>query len=187
MMRHCYTGCKQVSRGDYNAMKQPAVSRASASPQDGAADLDRIRYSILGAQREGSRMMAASLRETGLTPAQAEVLEVVERHGPLTLAQLGKLLICETGSPSRLVDTLVQRGYICRERGERDRRIVTLTLTREGDQIVERAVRIGGLRDHIAAHLTPREISQLTSLLRKLLSDTPTGNALALRFPTSKL
>jgi DNA-binding MarR family transcriptional regulator len=166
-------------------MKQPAVSRASKSPQDGTADLDRVRYSILGAQREGSRMMAASLRETGLTPAQAEVLEVVKRHGPLTLAELGKLLICETGSPSRLVDTLVQRGYICRERGEHDRRIVTLTLTRDGDQIVEHAVRIGGLRDHIAAHLTPREIGQLTTLLRKLLSDTPTGNALALRFPTS--
>jgi DNA-binding MarR family transcriptional regulator len=147
------------------------------------ADLDRIRYSILGAQREGSRMMAASLRETGLTPAQAEVLEVIREHGPLTLAELGKLLICENGSPSRLVDTLVQRGYICRERGEHDRRIVTLTLTHAGDQVVEHAVRIGGLRDHIAAHLTQREINQLTALLGKLLADTQTGNALALRFP----
>lgn len=147
------------------------------------ADLDRVRYLILGAQREGSRMMAASLRETGLTPAQAEVLEVVKEHGPLTLAELGKLLICETGSPSRLVDTLVQRGYICRERGSQDRRVVTLTLTDSGTEVVDHAVTIGGLRDHIAAHLTSRETHLLTALLQKLLTDTRTGDALAARFP----
>ncbi|WP_082964717.1 MarR family winged helix-turn-helix transcriptional regulator [Mycobacterium sp. E796] len=163
-------------------MKQ-TVRQAHRVPPRPAADLDRIRYLILGAQREGGRMMATSLRETGLTPAQAEVLEVVKQHGPLTLAELGKRLVCETGSPSRLVDTLVQRGYISRERGEEDRRTVTLTLTALGDETVDEVVKHGGLRDHIAAHLTPQEIGDLTALLRKLLTDTSAGDALALRFP----
>jgi DNA-binding MarR family transcriptional regulator len=159
------------------------AARPHVSPRDAAADHDRVRYLILGAQREGSRMMAASLRKKGLTPAQAEVLEVVEQHGPLTLSELGKRLICEAGSPSRLVDTLVRRGYISRERGQDDRRVVTLTPTRDGTQIMDDAVDLGGLRDHIAARLTPREISELTTLLGKLLTGTRTGDALALRFP----
>ena len=66
-----------------------------------------IRHLILAAQRHGSRMMADDLRAASLTPAQAEVLKVLSSHETLTLVELGRLMISETGSPSRLVDTLV--------------------------------------------------------------------------------
>ena len=49
--------------------------------------LDTVRYLILAAQREGARAMAASLRALELNAAQEEVLEVVRRRGPLTLAE----------------------------------------------------------------------------------------------------
>ena len=51
-----------------------------------------MRYPILAAEREGARMMSAALRQVGLNSAQREVLEVVCQHGPLTLAELGRLL-----------------------------------------------------------------------------------------------
>lgn len=73
---------------------------------------DELRYLILAARREGSRQSAAHLRSADLAPAQAEVLEVLRERAPLTLAELGRLLVCETGSPSRLVDGLVRRDLV---------------------------------------------------------------------------
>ena len=54
--------------------------------------LDALRYLILAAQREGARLMAARSRQIELNTAQEEVLEAIRRHGPLTLAELGRLL-----------------------------------------------------------------------------------------------
>jgi DNA-binding MarR family transcriptional regulator len=148
--------------------------------------LDTVRYLILAAQREGARAMAASLRALELNSAQEEVLEVVRRRGPLTLAELGRLLVCEVASPSRLVDGLVRRGLIDRRRGSGDKRVVMLSLTPEGEQAVEAALRIGGLRAHIAQRLTTEQIDQLAALLSPLVADTASGVAVAERFPAMR-
>src|SRR5215813_1799230 len=89
--------------------KEPAVPATSSATE--------IRHLILAAQRHGSRIIAGYLRAASLTPAQAEVLQVLASHEPLTLVELGRLMISETGSPSRLVDTLVTRGLVAREPG----------------------------------------------------------------------
>jgi DNA-binding MarR family transcriptional regulator len=83
-----------------------------------------------GAQREGARALTELLRPAGLTAAQAEVLAVVdEANRPLGVRQIGERLVCEGGSPSRLVASVVDAGLL--ERGERagDRRAVELSLT----------------------------------------------------------
>jgi DNA-binding MarR family transcriptional regulator len=151
-----------------------------------AADIERldaVRYLILAAEREGARMMSAALRQVGVNSAQREVLEVVRQHGPLTLAELGRLLVCEVGSPSRLVDGLVSRGLIDRRRGSGDKRVVMLSLTPAGQQALDVAFPISGLRTHITARLTIEQIDQLTGLLARLVADTPSGVAFAARFP----
>jgi DNA-binding MarR family transcriptional regulator len=145
--------------------------------------LDALRYLVLAAQREGARLMAARLRQVELNTAQEEVLEVIRRHGPLTLAELGRLLVCEAASPSRLVDGLVRRGYVDRRRGVGDKRVVMLTLTPAGEQAVEATLRIGGVRAQIAERLTTEQIEQMTALLARLVADTPSGVAVAARFP----
>src|SRR5882757_9701174 len=73
---------------------------------------DEMRYLILAAQREGNRLLSDYIRPLGLTPAQAEVLSVLHEAQPLSLIEVGERLICETGSPSRLVDGLVKAGLV---------------------------------------------------------------------------
>jgi DNA-binding MarR family transcriptional regulator len=145
--------------------------------------IDMVRYLILAAQREGARLMASSLRALELSSAQEEVLEVVRRRGPLTLAELGRLLVCEVAGPSRLVDGLVRRGLIDRQRGSGDKRVVMLSLTPEGEQAVEAALQIGGLRTQISQRLSAEQIDQLAALLSPLVADTAAGVAVAERFP----
>jgi MarR family transcriptional regulator, organic hydroperoxide resistance regulator len=143
---------------------------------------DELRYLILAAQREGSRRLAARLRTAGLTPAQAEVLEVLRDHAPLTLAELGRLLVCETGSPSRLVGTLARRGLVTRTPSQADRRVVALALTPAGHQATDTTgTRI--VADIITSRLADHEVEQLAALLRRLLAGTASGEAIAARFP----
>jgi hypothetical protein len=63
-----------------------------------------LRYLILGAQREGNRTLTELLKPIGVTPSQAEVLSVLADAGdPLSVRDVGERLVCESGSPSRLV------------------------------------------------------------------------------------
>jgi len=153
------------------------------SGQHAPSSVDEVRYLILAAQREGSRQFAAWLREHDLTPAQAEVLEVLHDHQPLTLAELGRLMVCEAGSPSRLVDALVRRGLVAREPGSRDRRAVALTLTPTGRSMLDSTSGADVVRQIITDRLGSADLDQLAALLRRLLAGTPAEAAITARFP----
>jgi len=154
-----------------------------ARPAPAGRAADELRYLILAVQREGSRRLAARLRDAGLTPAQAEVLDVLRDRAPLSLAELGRLLVCETGSPSRLVDALVQRGLVARTPSPQDRRVVSLALTEAGREAQAASAGSSEVRDAITSALTGQEIGQLSSLLRRLIEGTAGGAAIAARFP----
>src|SRR5262249_59643479 len=123
-----------------------------------------LRYRTRGAGGEGGRRRPARLRDAGLTPAQAEVLDVLRDRAPLSLAELGRLLVCEAGSPSRLVDTLVQRGLVTRTPSPQDRRVVSLALTEAGREARAASAGSSAVREAITSRLTDQEIGQLSGL-----------------------
>ncbi|MEV0284294.1 MULTISPECIES: winged helix DNA-binding protein [unclassified Kribbella] len=144
---------------------------------------EELRYLILAIQREGNRLLAAELREIGVTPSQAEVLRVLRDHGPLTLNALGGLLVCETGnSPSRLVDRLVTQGLIQRDTDPVDRRYLTLSLTAEGRKVSRRIVAAENvLHEAIDERIAGQPVDQTIETLRALAAAFPAGEALARR------
>src|SRR5215469_5594980 len=103
---------------------------------------NELRYLILAAQREGSRLFAEQLRPLGLTPAQAEVLAVLHEVHPLSLIEVGERLVCESGSPSRLVEGMVKSELVERIPSSTDQRKVSLTLTERGEQIYQQVAQI---------------------------------------------
>ncbi len=104
--------------------------------------IEELRYLILAVQREGNRILADALHPLHLTPSQAEVLRVLQDYAPLSLIALGDLLICEMGSPSRLVQGLVETGLIERIPSPTDRRMVILTLTDAGKEMAAKVAAI---------------------------------------------
>lgn len=144
---------------------------------------EELRYLILAIQREGNRLLAAGLRPLGVTPSQAEVLRVLSDHQPLTLNELGELLVCETGnSPSRLVDRLVAQGLVHRDIDPHDRRYLTLGLTADGDRLSHRITLVeGGLYDTIDDLVAGHSVDEALSMLRALASAFPAGQAVAHR------
>ena len=148
---------------------------------------EELRYLILGAQREGNRIFADALRPHGLTPSQAEALQVIAERGPLALVDLGRFLVCESGSPSRLVDGLVRAGLVERVDDPADRRRVTLTLTTAGRTAAAHVTAAEAqLHDLLDAVIPPRKLTATIDVLRTLVAGRPAGEALELRRTTTQ-
>ena len=68
----------------------------------------------------------------GVTFHQFMILDAVAREKEIHLADLHKLLSVEKSTTTRLVEPLIKKGLLLREKSDYDSRAVKLTLTGEG-------------------------------------------------------
>ncbi|MBF4461745.1 MULTISPECIES: MarR family winged helix-turn-helix transcriptional regulator [unclassified Rathayibacter] len=165
-------------------MTTPAPAHSLTAPSLAPFEL---RYLVLAAQREGNRALNRQLAEIGLTASQFEIILVLAEYGPITLKELGELIVCETASPSRIVDTLVRRDLVERSIHANDRRAVALQLTTDGTTLVPRLRAIDrGMDDGARAMFTTSEMTGLVSALRTYLDGTESGAVLERRFSSAR-
>lgn len=145
-------------------------------------DVAELVMSIKAAQRELARADNELMRPLGLTGPQADAVLVIGRAGPLSLRELGELLIAESGHPSRLVDRLVSAGLVRRAAADADRRRIELSLTARGRELAER---IAATRDQaMAAGATAFEGHDLAPslrLMRAYLAASPASDIIRRR------
>lgn len=155
---------------------------ATSDGVPGLAPLE-LRYLVLAAQREGNRALGRRLEPFGLTSSQFEIVLVLAEYGPITLKELGELIVCELGSPSRIVDTLVRRGFVERSTHASDRRAVALQLTVAGKALVPQLREIERSTDERArAELDHADLTGLANALRQYLDGSEYGQVLDRRF-----
>ena len=93
--------------------------------------------------------------QAGLTPNQYNALRILRGASPagLTCSQIGERMITRDPDVTRLTDRLVRAGLARRARGEGDRRVVEVSVTRAGLDMLSRLDRdmardlLGGLGD----------------------------------------
>lgn len=143
---------------------------------------EELRYLILAVQREGNRALTDALAPLGLTPSQAEVLQVLDQFAPLTLMELGERLVCETGSPSRLVASMVEKGWIEKTTSDTDRRASQLTLTEKGRALMPQLnATEAAFNQYPRQFLDDATIEQAVRLLWQFAGETAGGQALQRR------
>lgn len=148
---------------------------------------DELRYLILAAQREGSRLYAERVRPLGLTPSQAEALSVLHGAQPLSLIEVGERLVCETGSPSRLVNGLVQAGLVERVTSSTDQRKVSLSLTAHGEEVYAQVIEVEQQFNTLVSAWSDRAgIDAAMDALWQFVRELPAGRALAKRIEHTK-
>ena len=82
--------------------------------------------------------LEASLDEQGLTGSQLGVLEVLLHLGPMSQTALCEKLLLSGGNLTLVVSNLEKAGWVKRERTAEDKRVVIVSLTREGRRFIER-------------------------------------------------
>ncbi|HEV7846811.1 MAG TPA: MarR family transcriptional regulator [Thermoleophilaceae bacterium] len=131
---------------------------------------------IKAGQRDFERRANDAMRPLGLTGAQADALTVIKQAGPLSLKELGELLIAEAGHPSRLVDRLVEAGLVARTPAEDDRRRIVLELTPRGRRLEKR---VDAARNEVLEMgrllIGERDLEPILQLLRDLAQFSPYG------------
>jgi DNA-binding MarR family transcriptional regulator len=102
-------------------------------------DIEELGLLMKAAMRESERRINEVLRPLDLTASQAEVLDLLNRYGTMSLGELGSLMVAEGGHPSRLVDRMVQAGLVSRQNAGDDRRRVELLPTDRGRKLSKQA------------------------------------------------
>jgi DNA-binding MarR family transcriptional regulator len=113
----------------------------------------------------------AELAELGITWAQWGILLKIASGKGDTASDLCRNG-CDTGSMTRMLDRLEQKGLISRERSQEDRRVVLLRLTDAGKalypQLPPIAVKV--LNYHLRG-FSPEELETFKGYLRRMLAN----------------
>jgi len=150
------------------------MAARTISKRELAADVGRLWGDLAIRSKRSIRPL---LEAQGVTMPQAIVLQTLRSAGGRQPArELGRECHMLASTVTGVIDRLELAGHVRRERDSRDRRIVWVVLTEEGEQLVER---IPSFFEHIGKAFTvlpARELEQMReSLLRVLASDEDEG------------
>lgn len=114
----------------------------------------------------------AELAEYDITAAQYMTLLHIANGRAGTAAELCRNSGCDTGSTTRMLDRLEEKGLIRRVRSTEDRRIINLELTEAGRALYPKLppVAVKVLNQHLRS-FTREELDTLKSLLRRILEN----------------
>ena len=116
---------------------------APAPPSPPGRDADAVVDAVLGASRALVAVAARSLATVAddVTLAQYRVLIELAARGPQRLADLATALTVERSTATRMCDRLVRKRLVTRRRGTEDRRVVKVSLTDAGAELVNEVSR----------------------------------------------
>lgn len=119
------------------------------------ASEDSVGYLIAGLRTRMHRTLDAELGKLGFTAAQWPILRAVAKDKTPIAAELCRKLNYDTGSMTRMLNRLEEKGVIVREPSNEDRRVVRLRMTPAGRRVYPK------LRDTVV------------KLLNQMLGDIP--------------
>jgi DNA-binding MarR family transcriptional regulator len=107
-----------------------------------AASPDRIYFRFIRLQQRVFGEMAQTLKPTGLSIPQFDVLSTLTEQQGLSQSDLAQRLYVTKGNVSGLIDRLVEAGYVERRSAPGDRRSNALFLTPAGATVADEGIRL---------------------------------------------
>jgi len=130
---------------------------------------DEVGRYINGIQREFVKKSTGSFEKGSFTIPQMMLMDMLFREKISTMSRIAKGMGISMSAATGLCDRLVRSRFITRERGKKDRRIVLITLTRNGTNIISEI--LNKKRELIKkgfCHLNLKERKTYLSLIKKI-------------------
>lgn len=121
------------------------------------------------------RRIVEVLKPHGISTTQYNVLRILRGAGKdgLPCGAIAERMVTRDPDITRLLDRLNKMGFIERERGERDRRVVTTTIREAGLKLLKQLDKpMQELGTTLVRHLTKSQMQQLVELLDLARSST---------------
>lgn len=129
--------------------------------------VDTFNYILVGEER-----WLALAGVTDLSMREVHVISVVqqlETQGLNSMSRVAEELFISAGALTTAVNTLIRKGYLSRERDEDDRRIVLVSITEAGQEIVKKHDEFHKvLIEHVSSNITDQELELLTKSLEQI-------------------
>src|SRR5574344_894847 len=131
---------------------------------------NQLCFPLYACAKEIVRKYKPFLDPLDLTYTQYITMMVLWEEKQVTVSELGKKLYLDSGTLTPLLKKLESKSYITRERQKDDERVVTISITQNGENLKEQAKDIP-LKLGNCVNLDPSEAKQLFTSLTKLLSN----------------
>ena len=110
------------------------------------------------------------LKEFGVTGPQLWALRTIYIEGQISMGELSQRMYLHMSTVSGVVDRLEEKGYVERVRGDSDRRVVKISLTKAGKRLVQRGPEAAqGKLLHGLESLSQQEVKIIRSSLDKVV------------------
>lgn len=138
--------------------------------EQAALDLFSITPQMHRALRQ--RLVRTTLADmsAGITPHQIEIVKLLDDEEMLPIGEIGAKLQISRAQMTHHIDNLVELSLIERKESKKDRRIIYVTLTDHGKDLlkVHKEKMKNAVRDMMSA-LPDRELDDLSDSLRQIL------------------
>ena len=131
---------------------------------------NQLCFPLYAAARNVTSLYTPHLKPLGLTYTQYIVLLVLWEKEESTVGELCEKLMLDNGTLTPLLKKLQSAGYVERRRGERDDRVVVISLTDEGRKLQERAKDVP-VNVASCIKLPPEKVKTLYELLYELIKN----------------
>jgi len=129
--------------------------------------LQNMRVVMRAAQRHSAQIE----KQCGVSGAQLWVMQELLEHPGLRMGELAATMSIHQTTASNLVDALVKKNYVRKARDQPDQRVVTLTLTAQGQAVIAGAPQPArGLLPSALGQLDADSLAQLNRGLSALLA-----------------
>lgn len=128
-------------------------------------------------RRAVGRMGVHYLREIGLGSKQLVALRLIGKQKRCAMAEIAEGINSDKASVTRVINSLVEAGWLQRINGVSDRRQVFITLTAKGSRNFSKIEKTyEQIADHFASVLEPKEQKELSRLLVKIENSLTLNN-----------
>lgn len=109
------------------------------------------------------------LQSEDITPQQYNILRILRGSGkPLSTLQIRERMLDKMSDTSRIVDRLLKKGFVEKKTSQADKRLVDVTISAKGIELLGRLDNKNASLDGIMFNLSHDEAKQLNYLLDKL-------------------
>lgn len=129
---------------------------------------NQLCFPLYACAKEIVKRYTPLLEPLGLTYTQYIAMMVMWEHKSLSVKDMGKHLLLDSGTLTPMLKKMEKAGWISRRRSVSDERVVIITITEKGEELHDKAAQIPAKMTQCVT-LENSETVQLYTLLHKLM------------------
>lgn len=131
--------------------------------------LDKMEMIMISINKKLRPLIEKKLQPFGITGPQYHILKMLKCEGAFRVTKLAEIMNVKPSAITVIIDRLIERGLVERCHSNKDRRVVTMKLTKDGEELVETVSE--SLRQMMGAffsHFSYAELMSFYQLYEKL-------------------